>query len=302
VEALVKVDREAPGPVLGIIGLGELGSLAARGLFSAGCRVIGFDRDPLVASQLTAAGVAIARSIADLARQSAVLLVAVATEAQVRAVVDEVFAAVESNCDRMTTLVVHSTVGPRALVEFAATAPAGVQVVDAPVSIHRDGEPPRCVAFVGADGDVPASVRLAFDTYCRDVVPVGGVGSGQLVKLVNNTMSLVNSAAVAEALRLATAHGLDPDVIRDLVLKASGASHALATWPSRAMLFDPHHDDARRALAVKDLDTAAGLAANAGVELPLARAAAEVIRRVPGPRGTEPAELPLSARPIASSS
>jgi 3-hydroxyisobutyrate dehydrogenase-like beta-hydroxyacid dehydrogenase len=48
---------------------------------------------------------------------------------------------------------------------------------------------------------------------CREVTVAGGLGAGQVAKLANNLMSLVNTAVVAEALRLAQACGMEPGVM-----------------------------------------------------------------------------------------
>ena len=252
---------------VGVVGLGELGTIVEHGVHGAGYDVLGYDPAVSLSNVATA-------PLVDIARTCDPVLVAVATDDQARRVAGELFAAMRSG-----TLVLHSTVTPRTPRELAANAPAEVSVVDAPVSIHRDGQARPCVAYLGSDSPVPADVARVIGSYCREVIEVGGLGAGQIVKLVNNVMSLVNTAAAAEALRLAAASGVDPDVVRELVQKGSGASHALATWPHRRTLFDGSRGDARRrALAVKDLDAAVGLGAETGAELPLAGLAAHRLR------------------------
>jgi 3-hydroxyisobutyrate dehydrogenase-like beta-hydroxyacid dehydrogenase len=250
---------------IGVVGLGELGTIVVRGLREAGHAVLGYDRMP--------SNVVAATPLVEIARTCDLVLVAVATDAQVREVATELFTAMQSG-----TLVLHSTVTPRTPRELAALAPDDVLVVDAPVSIHRDAESRPCVAYVGSDSPVPPEVSRVLVSYCREAIPVGGLGAGQLVKLANNVMSLVNTAVAAEALRLAAAAGADPDLVRRLALKGSGASHALATWPNRAELFDEGAPSPRkRALAAKDLTAALTVAVDLGVDLPLTRRAQELL-------------------------
>lgn len=59
------------------------------------------------------------------------------------------------------------------------------------------------------------------------VVHVGPTGHGQMVKVLNNTLAAVNAAALAEALTVAAAAGVDFDALVRVVEASSGASTML---------------------------------------------------------------------------
>jgi 3-hydroxyisobutyrate dehydrogenase len=59
------------------------------------------------------------------------------------------------------------------------------------------------------------------------IVYVGGLGQGEMLKLINNSLGAANAAALAEALLLAAATGVDLDALEAVVSKGSGASAQL---------------------------------------------------------------------------
>ena len=65
--------------------------------------------------------------------------------------------------------------------------------------------------------------------YCRQVVLIGDVGAGQIAKLVNNVMSIMNTLVALEALSIADAAGLDVERVRTIVADSgTGGSRALS--------------------------------------------------------------------------
>jgi 3-hydroxyisobutyrate dehydrogenase-like beta-hydroxyacid dehydrogenase len=72
-------------------------------------------------------------------------------------------------------------------------------------------------------------------------VHVGPAGHGEMIKLINNTLSAVNAAALAEGLTLAQAAGVDTASLRQVVAAGSGAS-AMLELKAQAMIdrdFEP---------------------------------------------------------------
>ncbi len=81
--------------------------------------------------------------------------------------------------------------------------------------------------MVGADPGDFATVRPIFDAYATTVTHVGPVGSGQLAKLVNQVLVVVNQLAASEALLLAEAAGLDLEKTLAAVAGGAGSSWML---------------------------------------------------------------------------
>src|SRR5262249_43376796 len=76
-------------PEVGLIGLGLMGAVLARRLIEAGIHVVGFDIDPEKTARLGAIGGRSASSAGDVARQCAVIVLALFDTDQVEQVVKE---------------------------------------------------------------------------------------------------------------------------------------------------------------------------------------------------------------------
>ena len=130
--------------------------------------------------------------------------------------------------------VIHSTVYPSTINEIDAAARArGVHLVDAAVS----GGSPRSRAgtltlMVGGTPDAIDRVMPIFEVVGEKIFRVGDVGAGQIVKLGNNIMALVNALVSMEAVRFVESFGVDRERFFEVAQASSGASAALADWPN----------------------------------------------------------------------
>lgn len=262
--------------IVGIIGFGELGAVAGAALKANGRRVLAVDPSARAREHMAELGVEAASGLADLGRRCSHVIVLVADADQTRATLTGPQAIFETMSAGVVIL--HSTVGPEVSREVARACPPGVAFIDAPVTVRRS-TPQTFFALVGAAHEPGPSVRKLLDCYCHDVAYLGPVGAGQAVKLANNVMSLVNTAAAAEALRLAEAYGIDREAMIALAGKGSGASHALATWGAREALFEPGHDHGgHRKMAKKDLALALQSAEAVRLQMPLTTCAIRQIK------------------------
>src|SRR5690606_41317969 len=114
-------------------------------------------------------------------------------------------------------IVDHSTIRPSVTVGLAeGWAERGVRWVEAPVSGGSEGaERGTLSVMVGGEAADVERARRYMDAYSTTVTHVGPVGSGQIVKLVNQVLGVVNQLASSEALLLAHAAG----VAREAALK-----------------------------------------------------------------------------------
>jgi 3-hydroxyisobutyrate dehydrogenase-like beta-hydroxyacid dehydrogenase len=110
----------------------------------------------------------------------------------------------------------------------AALAEHGVRMLDAPVT----GSSPRAqdgtlTIMVGGPLADFARARPLLETMGELIVHVGELGQGEMLKLINNALGAANAAALAEALLLAKATGVDLDAFERAVAAGSGASAQL---------------------------------------------------------------------------
>jgi 3-hydroxyisobutyrate dehydrogenase len=122
---------------------------------------------------------------------------------------------------------IHSTIGPavcRALAVEAASI--GVHLVDAPVSYRGPGR--KLLLMLGGEVSVIDAFSSVFRSVGDPAIRVGPQGSGQVAKLVHNTMLAATVGLGADALGLGVDLGLDHAAF----LEVLSAGSAGGTWTS----------------------------------------------------------------------
>ena len=215
---------------VGFIGLGSQGGPIARRIIDAGYPTTLWARRPATLEPFADTPAKVAESAAEVAAASDLVCLCVVGDADV----DEVTGGdrgVLAGLEPGGVIAVHSTVHPDTCRKLASQAGAqGVSVLDVPVS---GGGPAaakgRLLAMVGGDADVVERCRPVFESYANPVVHLGGLGSGQTTKLLNNLLFTANLGTAATALSLAKALGVSADRFIEVVSRSSGDSFALNT-------------------------------------------------------------------------
>ena len=252
---------------IGFVGLGTMGGPMARRLAAQGHQVTGYDVDGARAARAREGGVTLATSPGGAAENADAVLSSLPDPAALRRAylgADGVLSTVKAGA----TLLDLSTVDPDSWREVAAAARVkGVDCLDAPVS----GGPAeagngKLVFLVGGDGAVVERCRTLLLTLGTEIHHVGPLGSGQIIKLVNNVMSIGNVAVAAEAMVLGVKAGMDPQRLFDILSTSGGRSHHfLKRFPNvLAGDFTPYFGIA---LSRKDIALALGMAAK--LEVPM---------------------------------
>jgi 3-hydroxyisobutyrate dehydrogenase len=132
---------------------------------------------------------------------------------------------------RPGTLVIdHSTVSPAATRAWAKRLnDQGNPFLDAPVSGGSEGAANGTLSImVGGDAADVERAHPYLQAMGSTITHTGPVGTGQLCKLVNQVLVVVNMLAVSEGLLLAEAGGLDPAVAVAATTGGAGGSWMLA--------------------------------------------------------------------------
>lgn len=269
----------AAPPVVGFVGLGNIGGAMARRLLGVPGGLVVHDVRPEATDPFVAEG-ARAADLAALARHCDVISIVVLTDVQAREVVHGLLAHAQPG----TVVAVHSTVETGTTPELAVAAAAvGVDLLDAPISGGvlgaTDG---RLAVMVGGERAAYERAKPVFGHWASLVLHVGEVGAGTRTKLARNLLSFAGFAAAAEAQRLAEAAGLDLGKLAAVVRH----SDAVTGGPSAVMIRRETgrlaEDDGlrpifehTRTLGEKDLALALALGAELDVPLPFARLAHE---------------------------
>jgi 3-hydroxyisobutyrate dehydrogenase-like beta-hydroxyacid dehydrogenase len=270
---------------VGFAGLGRMGRPMARHLAAAGHRVVAYDpavRADAPPAELVGAGVEVTDDVARLAETDvsvSMLPDAAATESLLLGE-----RGVLNHCGPSHVHVVMGTVGPTAVRAFAEKAQAaGVSLADAPVSGSVSlAEAGTITTMVGAEPDVFATLRPMLAAMTRAQYHTGPVGSGSAAKLALNLVVASLNQAVAEALLVATADGLDPAAFYD-VLEASAVAAPYVSYKREAFL---HPETAGVAfpvsLMLKDVGLGLELAHEHTLDLPVAATVGRVLDEAQG--------------------
>jgi 3-hydroxyisobutyrate dehydrogenase len=176
-----------------------------------------------------------------------------------------------------------STIGPLDARRIAgALAERGVAMLDAPVT----GSAPRAqdgslTIMVGGEPAEFTRARALLEAMGRLIVHVGALGQGQMLKLINNSLGAANAAAVAEALLLARATGVDLDSLVEVASAGSGASAQLQL-KSAAMRGHDYTTLFKTAHMLKDVRLCLQEAESAGVPFSAAAHARDLLAAAMG--------------------
>ena len=123
-----------------------------------------------------------------------------------------------------------STISPQATREIAAKLDEkGVHMLDAPISGGSEGAAKGTLSImIGGDAKQVARAMPYFEAMGKTITHVGGHGAGQMVKLVNQILVVVNMLAAAEALLFGQAGGLDLQKTLDAVTQGAAGSWMLS--------------------------------------------------------------------------
>jgi 3-hydroxyisobutyrate dehydrogenase-like beta-hydroxyacid dehydrogenase len=211
---------------LAFLGLGVMGFPMAGHLARAGHSVIVYNRTPAKAAQwVEKYGGSSAPTPAAAAADAALVMMCVGNDDDVRAVALGADGAVGAMPPR-SVLVDHTTASASVAREVHAAAKArGVGFLDAPVSGGQAGaENGKLTIMVGGDADIFARAESVLAHYARAVTLMGGPGSGQLTKMVNQICIAGMVQALSEGINFAKKAGLDPERVLDVIGKGAAQS------------------------------------------------------------------------------
>jgi 3-hydroxyisobutyrate dehydrogenase-like beta-hydroxyacid dehydrogenase len=148
-----------------------------------------------------------------------------------------------------------------------------ISFLDAPISgmTARAAEGTLTV-MCGGERSAFEIVRPFFTCVGNKILYMGGTGTGQMTKLINQLLFDINMAALAEVLPLAVKMGLDPQDVEQVINSGTGRSYASEFFVPR-ILKNNFSEGYSLKNAYKDLVSAAELSAEQGIPLPVLHAA-----------------------------
>lgn len=270
---------DTSGPV-GFIGLGAMGLGMAQNLLRKGYTLHVFARRPRSADAVVEAGAVWAASPQALGRACKLVVLSLPDAAAVEAVLfgAEGLDGLVDGLAPGSCVVDTSSIAATSARDFASRLRArGIWLLDAPVSGGQPGAQAGTLGcMVGGPAPVLQACRSALESFCKTVTHVGDVGAGQTVKACNQVAVAGALLGVADAMALATAQGVDPAIMREVLMGGAARSFSLEKHGPRiiAESFTPGF---RAVLMRKDLRLALATAEASGAVLPSAALAEELI-------------------------
>jgi hypothetical protein len=221
---------------IGFIGLGVMGEPMCRHLIQkSGLSVVVYDINAEPVARLEALGARRGGSVADVA-QADVIFISLPSGAHLQKVCEDRGGLLESVGSGK--LVVDLSTSPLKLTRTLAAAfnAKGVDYADAPVARTRAAAEAGTLAItVGATPQVFAKVEPLLRHFAAEVTHCGAVGSGQVVKILNNMVMVGTVTALCEAAAIAETAGIKTQALFEAFSKGSADSFALRNHGFKAV-------------------------------------------------------------------
>jgi 3-hydroxyisobutyrate dehydrogenase len=291
----------SPYKTIGFIGLGVMGEPICRNLVrKSGAPVLAFDLSAEPLERLRGAGAGVAGSIADVVAKSDIVFLCLPSAKHVRSVFEG--DGVLKNIRNGQVVVDLGTSSVNQTRDFARQLQArGAIWADAPIARTRQAAQDGTLSvMVGAVPELFAAIEPLIRCFATDVTNCGGVGAGQVTKILNNMVLFETVNALSEAVALARHNGVDPALLLDTLSKGSADSFALRNHGMKAIVPGNFPERAfSTEYALKDLSYALELAGDAGIKIRGAELTGKVLQEAID-AGSGGAYFPVIAKHIGA--
>ena len=218
---------------VGVVGLGKMGLPMVRHLLTRRHEVFVYDIEPGRVGEAGRLGAVACADPRQVASQSELAIVVVGFDSEVMEVVLSERGML-NGARPHSIIAIASTVLPETMQRLAAAAgklEKGVSVIDIPLCRgERAAQTGDLLVLAGGEEKVFERCRPALEAFASDLFLLGGLGAGQVGKMVNNLLLWACTCANYEGLKLGAALGVDSEVLRHALLKSSGNNWALEAW------------------------------------------------------------------------
>jgi 3-hydroxyisobutyrate dehydrogenase len=264
-------------PVLGLIGLGNIGEPICRHLIKEGYAVFVYDVDREAVAQLEDTTAEPTESPRALASVADVVLLSLPNSVVVEQIVLGEDGLAESLSPGKVVIDTSSSKPSSTRTISGRLAEAGIDMLDAPVSggvmKAREG---TLAVMVGGRREVFEGCLPILQAFGGEIFFVGDHGTGHLAKSLNNLLSATTLASAAEAVILAERAGLSPDLFVEVINASNGRSYSTEVKFPKYILDRSFEDGFATALMSKDLKIALEAAAEMDVPMLIGSTVAQV--------------------------
>ncbi len=267
--------------MIGFIGVGTMGEPMCRNLArKSGATVLAADRNPEPLQRLAADGVKTA-SMDEIVASCRTIFLSLPGGKEVEQVClgeGGLLSKVKMGWTIVDTSTAPVALARRLYAEFEGKASA---FADAPIARTRQAAIDGTLSImVGGTAETFARIEPLLRHLASEVTHCGDAGAGQAVKILNNMILFQTVVALAEALSIGRANGIDGKILYETLTKGSADSFALRNHGMKAMLPGVFPERAFSTdYALKDLSYAIQMAEEAGVPALGADVARELMER-----------------------
>lgn len=212
---------------LGFIGVGNMGKPMAVNLVKANHQLAIYDINPKPLEELAKMGAIVKRKPSEIPLGAEVIFLSLPSHVAVEEVMlgaDGVLTTLKKGQIVVDTTTSLPSVSRKVAEKVKAL---GADFLDASVSGGPDGATAQTLTFmVGGEASVLEKVRGLLETLGKKIFYIGPHGLGNTMKLVNNLISITNTACFIEGLVVGTKAGIKPETLFEVISSCSGNSYA----------------------------------------------------------------------------
>ncbi|RLC01406.1 MAG: NAD(P)-dependent oxidoreductase [Deltaproteobacteria bacterium] len=253
---------------IAFIGMGTMGVPMALNVLKAGHEVVVHNRTREKELPLADAGALRADTPREAAAGAEIIITCVSDTPDVEAIVlgaEGIIQAARAG----SLLIDMSTISPTATRHMAATLiEKEIRMIDAPVSGGSEGAQNGTLAImVGGEAEDVQHAMPVLEAMGKTIMHVGGIGSGQITKAINQVILAGTFMGVAEGMVLGMKAGLDMQKVTEAISGGAAGSWVLSNRAMN-MVNNTYPLGFRTRLHHKDLRIALEAARDLGVTLP----------------------------------
>lgn len=215
---------------IGFIGLGTMGEGMSKNFTKAGYVLYVYDINDKAVEALVNEGAKACDSPKEVAANSDVVITMLPNSSIIEKVVlgeDGIIEGFRSGC----TYIDMSSAQPSSTQKLSdILKEKGIDMIDAPVSGGPIGAATgKLSIMVGGPKETYERCLSLLQVLGNKIYYVGDIGSGHIVKAVNNMLFGVTLAAAIEAIVLGVKAGIDPEILVKVISASSGRCYAVDT-------------------------------------------------------------------------
>ena len=209
---------------IGVIGFGVMGKAIANCLDRSGYEVLVYDKSNSEASNAQKIGYSPCPSPGEIALKSKIIILSLPSPGIVLDVVSNDKNSILSTASKGSIIIDTSTVDAETSQINGIKAKAlGVSYLDSPV-LGRPSAVGKWTLPIGGDKKTIESVRHVLESFAANIIPVGSLGTGNTIKLLNNLMIGAINSITCEVFSLCKRQSIDPNLFFETISKSGAAT------------------------------------------------------------------------------